>query len=167
MMWRYLTTYFSMSAQEGHNDFSCTPRCPQWPHLYWSYEATYTLKCFLSEIIAKNRFFHCERWKISFSRFSRKVSILGYKLLHKFNINVDIANILVYQKSLYDLPGPSCKNIKKESGRGQKRAWFLEMSHCRSSLPEWNWLFRVQWSELRWEILPMTGCEQDFTGMPD
>ena len=66
---------FSMSDQEGHNNFSCTPKCPQWPHLYWSYEATYTLKCFLSEIIAKNRFFHCERWKISFSRFSRKVSI--------------------------------------------------------------------------------------------
>ena len=41
-------------------------------------------------------------------------------LLHKFNINVDIANILVYLKSLYDLPGPNCKNVKNESGRGQK-----------------------------------------------
>ena len=48
-------------------------------------------------------------------------------LLHKLYINVAIANILVYQKSLYDLPGPNCKNrgereiVKK--GVAQK-SWF-------------------------------------------
>ena len=41
--------------------------------------------------------------KIGFSRFSRKVSILEYMLLHKSNINVAIAVILLGRKSLYDL----------------------------------------------------------------
>ncbi len=41
--------------------------------------------------------------KISFSRFYRKLSILGYMLLHKSNINVTIAVILLYRKSLYNL----------------------------------------------------------------
>ena len=31
-------------------------------------------------------------------------------LLHSSNINVAIAVILMYRKSLYDLPGPKCKN---------------------------------------------------------
>ena len=63
----------------------------------------YTLEYSLFEKIAKNQYLHCEWQKITFSRFSRKVSILEYKLLHKFNINVAIANILLYRKGLYDL----------------------------------------------------------------
>ena len=42
-----------------------------------------------------------------FSRFSRKVSVLAYMLLHSTYINVAIAHILVYRKSLYDLPEPN------------------------------------------------------------
>ena len=43
-------------AWEGHRDFSSEPNCPQRPHLYWSYEATYALKCLLFEKIVKNWF---------------------------------------------------------------------------------------------------------------
>ena len=43
-------------AREGRRDFSDIPKCAQWPHLYKSYEATYTLKCLLLAKIAKNRF---------------------------------------------------------------------------------------------------------------
>ena len=41
----------SRSACEGPRDFSDTPKCAQWPHLYKSYEATYTLKCLFLETI--------------------------------------------------------------------------------------------------------------------
>ena len=45
--------------------------------------------------------------EISFLRISQKVRILDHMLLHKLYINVAIAHILVYSKSLYDLPGSS------------------------------------------------------------
>ena len=45
----------SRSACEGPRDFSDTPKCAQWPHLYKSYEATYTSKCLVFVKIAKNR----------------------------------------------------------------------------------------------------------------
>ena len=35
-----------------------------------------------------------------------KISILRYMFLHKLYINVTIRHILMYRKSLYDLPGP-------------------------------------------------------------
>ena len=38
------------------------------------------------------------------------VSILGHMLLRNININEAIANILLYRKSLCDLPSPRCKN---------------------------------------------------------
>ena len=107
-------------GQEGRRDSSDIAKCSQGPHLYLSYEATYTLKCSHFEKIAKNRFLRREWWKISFSRFYRKISILGYMLLHKSNINVAIANILLYRKSLYDLPRRKYKIIKNWCGRGQK-----------------------------------------------
>jgi hypothetical protein len=44
--------------------------------------------------------------KISFWRFSQKVSILGYMLRRNINMNMDIANNLHYQKSLEDNEGP-------------------------------------------------------------
>ena len=40
-------------------------------------------------------------------------------LLHNLYINVAIANILVYQKSFYDLPRRRCKILKTAYGRGQ------------------------------------------------
>ena len=40
-------------------------------------------------------------------------------LLHKLYINVVIANILVYSKSLYDLPRRRYKILKIAYGRGQ------------------------------------------------
>ena len=60
--------------------------------------------------------------KISFLWFSRKISILAYMLIHKSNINVAIANILLYWKSLYDLQKPRYNfcifAIHAKSGRG-------------------------------------------------
>ena len=57
--------------------------------------------------------------KISFSRFSRKLTVLDHMLLHNSYINVTIAHILVYRKCLYDLPEP--KSYFHEYT--QKRAW--------------------------------------------
>ena len=34
--------HFCISVQEGRRDDSDTEKCSQWPHLYESYEATYT-----------------------------------------------------------------------------------------------------------------------------
>ena len=45
----------------------------------------------------------------SFWRFSQKLSILEYMLLHNSYINVAIAHILVCLKRLYDHQGRSCK----------------------------------------------------------
>ena len=42
-------------------------------------------------------------------------------LLHKSDINMVFANILMYQKSLQDLPGPKCKNYHRRETL--KRAW--------------------------------------------
>ena len=48
--------------------------------------------------------------KKGFLDITPKLSILGHMLLHKSYINVTIANILLCSLSLYDLPGPKCKN---------------------------------------------------------
>jgi len=45
-----------------------------------------------------------------FSAIFPKISNLRYMLLHKLYINVTIRHILMYRKSLYDLPGPKYKN---------------------------------------------------------
>ena len=96
----------SIWGYEGRRDFFDRPKCPQWPFLYRSYEATYTLKCLLFEKIVKNSFLPLRHAKISFWRFSQKVSNLEYMLLHNSYINMAIANILRYGKSLYDHQGP-------------------------------------------------------------
>ena len=50
--------------------------------------------------------------KNSFLTVSSKISISGdIMLLNKSDINVAIANILVYRNILYNLPGPKCKNL--------------------------------------------------------
>ena len=68
-----ISPILSMSAQEDRNDFSCTPKCLQWPQLYdQSYEATYTLKCLLSEIIAKYQFSFASTEKSVFRDFLEK-----------------------------------------------------------------------------------------------
>ena len=46
-------------------------------------------------------------YKKCFLRFFGEKSGLPYVLLHESNINVAIALILVYSKSLYDIQGPS------------------------------------------------------------
>ena len=43
-------------AQEDRSGFFDTPKCAQLPHLYMTYEATYRLKRFVFEKIAKNHF---------------------------------------------------------------------------------------------------------------
>ena len=86
-----------------------------------SYEATYTLNCLVFEKMAKNWFWRTERPKISFWRFSQKVSILRYMLLHNITINMVIANILHHQESLYDYQGP--RNINYDTLITHKWAW--------------------------------------------
>ena len=58
-----------------------------------------------------SKFVHRMKTKPVFLAVSSKISILGDMLLHKFDINVVIANILVYGNCLYDLSGPKCKNL--------------------------------------------------------
>ena len=62
----------------------------------------------------------CVTIKFSFWALSPKPCILGYKLLHKSYINVMIANILLYRKSLSELPGPKYKFCRPETAKSQK-----------------------------------------------
>ena len=59
---------FLILVQESLREISNTAKCSQWPHLYKSYEATYILKCFIFEKIAKNTDFHLSRVKKSVFR---------------------------------------------------------------------------------------------------
>ena len=52
--WRFLGHEIRISAQEGRRVFSDTANCSQSPHLYTTYEATYSLKCMVWEIKPKN-----------------------------------------------------------------------------------------------------------------
>ena len=105
---------------EGRRDFFDRAKCPQRPYLYMSYEATYTLKCLLFEKITKNSFLASRHAKISFWRFSQKVSILEYMLLHNSYINVAIAVIFLGRKSLYDLHSSKQEFwVMLKNGRGQ------------------------------------------------
>ena len=47
---RLLGRKIRISAQEGRRDFSDTAKCLQSPHLYTTYEATYSFKCMVYEI---------------------------------------------------------------------------------------------------------------------
>ena len=61
--------------------------------------------------------------EISFSRFSRKISILEYMLLHNSNINVDITHIFMCKKRLYVYQGQSKQKSKMgvvNKGRGRE-----------------------------------------------
>ena len=99
-------SYFCNSTHEGPRDFSDTANCLQWPYLYKCYESTYALKRLFFAIIAKNWFWVSRMAKIGFLRFSQKVSILRYIMLHNSNINMAIAVILLLSISLYDAQEP-------------------------------------------------------------
>ena len=58
---------------------------------------------FISSIAKNNEIISLRRKKSVFLAISRQMSILDHMLLHKLYINVAIANILLYSKSLYDL----------------------------------------------------------------
>ena len=62
----------------------------------------------------------CVTIKFSFWASSPKPCILGYKLLYKSYINVMIANILIYRRSLSELPGPRYKFCHPETAKSQK-----------------------------------------------
>ena len=128
--------YFLLLAQEGRRDFCDTAKCSQWPLLYKSYEATYTLKCLFFEQMAKNWFWSVTRGEISFWRFSQKVSLLEYMLLHSSYINVAIANILHYHKSLFDHQGP--RNMNFITLKTHKWAWPIWRVPTLSSV---TWIF--------------------------
>ena len=51
---RFLGRKIRISAQKGRRDFSDIAKCSQSPHLYTTYEATYSLKCMVYEINPKN-----------------------------------------------------------------------------------------------------------------
>ena len=56
---------------------------------------------------------------ITFLWISSKLSTIGHMLLHNLYINVAIAVLLLYQKSLYDLQEPKYKNrLRGITGRG-------------------------------------------------
>ena len=58
--------------------------------------------------------------KIGFQTISPKINTLRYMLLHKSYINMAIANIFLYRKSLYDLPGRKYKIAKNQKGAVKK-----------------------------------------------
>ena len=62
--------------------------------------------------------------KNSYLAISPKVSILGHVLLHNLYINVAIAKILLYSKSLYDLPEPKYQKWPKFHGAMPKKSVF-------------------------------------------
>ena len=101
---------FRVSISDDCTDLYSTLNCLQWPGLYMSCEATYALKCSLFKKIVKNQFsprrVHKKQFFANISK-TKRFNVYAYMLLHSTYINVIIAHILVYSKSLYDLQGPS------------------------------------------------------------
>ena len=73
---------------------------------------------FLSRDIKIRQISCCAELKNRFSLISRKLSTLGHMLLHKLNINVAIANVLLYRNSLYDHHKPKYKIIPTRTWNG-------------------------------------------------
>ena len=74
----------------------------------------------------------CMFLQIGFWQISRYLSILGHMLLHKLDINVAIANILLCRITLQDLPEPNYKNLKcrfVENGFSLKSRSVLILGH--------------------------------------
>ena len=66
-----------------------------------------------------------------FLRFSQKLSTKDHMLLHRTYINVAIAHILLYGKSLYDLPGPSYEFRKITLFAYVKKSFFAIFSKSK------------------------------------
>ena len=79
--------------------------------------------------------------KISFSRISQEISVLEHMLLHESYINMAIANILVYSKSLYDLRRPKYEKCNKREWLGNGRGHLDMMLNFTELSPGLN-LFR-------------------------
>ena len=80
--------------------------------------------------------------KISFSRISQEISILEHMLLRKSYINMAIANILVYSKSLYDLPRPRHEKCAIREWQGNGRGHMGVMLNFSELSPGLNLFFR-------------------------
>ena len=96
----------------------------------------------------KTNFLGLATIKISFSRLSRKVSILKYMLLYKSNINVAIANILLGRKCLSDLQKPRYEKLA--SRNTQKWAWpfFGQNEHIKNYPPKFFFKYRPWWAKI-------------------
>ena len=78
---------------------------------------------------------HNNAQKNSYLAISPKISILGHVLLHNMYINVAIANILLYSKSLYDLPGLKYQKWPKFHGAMPKNQFFGHISKTKHFKP--------------------------------
>ena len=113
----------SILAPDGRRDFVLGAKLPQWPRLYMLYEALYALKRLFFEKIAENWFSSNVQPKISFLRFSRKVSILEQIVLCTRYINVAIAVIFRQKRSLYNFQGRSYEISKWSKPLKSKWRW--------------------------------------------
>ena len=98
--------------------------------------------------------------KNSFSRLSPKVSILEHMLLHNFNINVAIANILVGRISFLLQRGAKYKNFHTrivKKGRGPKQPYTVRK--------KWEYglfcFIAIKTSICRWEIAFNMKCQRE------
>ena len=84
--------------------------------------------------------------KNSYSRISQEISIFGdyleHMLLHKSYINMAIANILVYSKSLYDLPRPRYEKCAIREWQGNGRGHMGVMLNFSELSPGLNLFLR-------------------------
>ena len=99
-------------------------------------------KCSSGISIKIAHFWHREIKKISFLRISQEISILEHMLLHKSYINMAIANILVYSKSLHDLPRPRYKKCAIREWQGNGRGHMGVMLNFSELSPGLNLFFR-------------------------
>ena len=67
---------------------------------------------FLSGNAKNHGNYELRKAKNRFSTIFPKITILRYILLHNLYINMAIRHILVYENSLYDVPGLKYKNSK-------------------------------------------------------
>ena len=76
---------------------------------------------------------------ITFLWISSKLSTIGHMLLHNLYINVAIAVLLLYSKSLYDLQKPKCKN-PTFAPKGHNWAWSPGVCAAGTDHPpRWFW----------------------------
>ena len=91
--------------------------------------------------------------KICFSTISLKISTFGHMLLHKSYINVAIANILLYRKSLYDLQK---RRYDLQHLRLRARNFKRDFRHVGHHLRMGNQKIRIQHPRIDQE--PLRNC---------